>query len=113
MCTFQATSLRSVSLVLPKLCLHIRRAGFRILGRFLVLTRCTIFHQLIAAAGIVFIVLFSLITLIQLGYLIKSRTWWLVILLLGGIGEILGWAGRLWSALEVYQLNPFLIQICW
>ncbi|KAM0788776.1 hypothetical protein ACM66B_002866 [Microbotryomycetes sp. NB124-2] len=64
------------------------------------------------AAGITFVVLFSLITLAQVGYVIKSRAWWLSILLVGGVGEIIGWAGRIWSAKAVFELNPFLIQIC-
>ncbi|KAK4055686.1 hypothetical protein OIV83_000232 [Microbotryomycetes sp. JL201] len=65
------------------------------------------------AAAITFTVLFALITLVQTGYVIKSRSWWLIVLLLGGIGEVIGWAGgRLWSSQHVYQLDPFLIQIC-
>ncbi|KAM0788777.1 hypothetical protein ACM66B_002867 [Microbotryomycetes sp. NB124-2] len=65
------------------------------------------------AAAITFTVLFALITAVQLGYVLKSRSWWLIVLLLGGVGEIIGWAGgRLWSSQSVYKLNPFLIQIC-
>lgn len=64
------------------------------------------------AAGIVFIVVFSLITLVQLGLVVRSRIWWLSILVVGGIGEILGWAGRLWSNQNIYSLNAFLVQQC-
>ncbi|GAA6008890.1 hypothetical protein JCM11491_003821 [Sporobolomyces phaffii] len=62
------------------------------------------------AAAIVFIIAFSLITLIQLGLVVRSRIWWLSILVVGGVGEILGWAGRLWSNRNVYSLNAFLCQ---
>ncbi|GAA5950341.1 hypothetical protein JCM21900_003698 [Sporobolomyces salmonicolor] len=65
------------------------------------------------AAAIVFIVAFSLITIVQTGLVARSRIWWLSVILVGGIGEIIGWAGRLWSALNVYSLNAFLVQeIC-
>ncbi|GAA5869889.1 hypothetical protein JCM1840_007663 [Sporobolomyces johnsonii] len=47
------------------------------------------------AAAIVFIVAFSLITIVQTGLVARSRIWWLTVLIVGGIGEIIGWAGRL------------------
>ncbi|GAA5974649.1 hypothetical protein JCM5350_001233 [Sporobolomyces pararoseus] len=63
------------------------------------------------AAAVVFIIVFSLITIVQLGLVVRSKIWWLSILVVGGVGEILGWAGRLWSHENVYSLNAFLCQI--
>ncbi|ORY66946.1 RTA1 domain protein [Leucosporidium creatinivorum] len=63
-------------------------------------------------AAIIFIVLFSLISLIQAGYVVRSRIWWLSVLCIGGLGQVIGWSGRLWSAKNVYSLNAFLIQQC-
>jgi len=38
--------------------------------------------------------------------------WWLFpTVILGGIGEILGWTGRLWSAENILHETPFMIQI--
>ncbi|KAM0746419.1 RTA1-domain-containing protein [Meredithblackwellia eburnea MCA 4105] len=67
-------------------------------------------------AAIAFIVLFAILSVAQLGILLRSRVsaWWIsAVLLVGGITEILGWAGRLWSSKNVYSLNAFLVQqIC-
>jgi hypothetical protein len=62
------------------------------------------------ALGIVFIVLFSLLTIAHLALTIKSRVWWLLFLVVGGICQIVGWSGRLASAINVYSLNAFLLQ---
>ncbi|SCV70998.1 BQ2448_3760 [Microbotryum intermedium] len=64
----------------------------------------------IYAAAIVFITMFGLITITNAVHVIKSRAWWLSILLLGGLGQLIGWSGRLWSSKNVYSLNAFLIQ---
>jgi hypothetical protein len=38
--------------------------------------------------------------------------WWLLpTVVLGGIGEILGWTGRLWSTENILHETPFMIQI--
>ncbi|GAA6012160.1 hypothetical protein JCM10207_005152 [Rhodosporidiobolus poonsookiae] len=63
------------------------------------------------AAAIVFIIAFSLITIYQTVLVARSRIWWLSVLIVGGVGEILGWAGRLWAAKNPYSLNAFLTQI--
>ncbi|KAI0076079.1 RTA1-domain-containing protein, partial [Panus rudis PR-1116 ss-1] len=59
-----------------------------------------------------YVALFSLTTLIhvvQAGY---YRLWFLYpTVVLGGIAEIIGWAGRLWSSKNPPSLNPFLMQI--
>ena len=37
--------------------------------------------------------------------------WWLLpTAVLCGVGEVLGWSGRLWSAISPLADNPFLIQ---
>lgn len=64
-------------------------------------------------AGVIFLVCFGLATLIQAGRVYRSRIWWLVVLVLGGVTEILGWVGRTWSARNVYSLDAFLLQQCW
>ncbi|GAA5965503.1 hypothetical protein JCM8115_005776 [Rhodotorula mucilaginosa] len=63
-------------------------------------------------AGIIFLICFGLATLIQAGRVYRSRIWWLVVLVLGGVTEILGWVGRTWSARNVYSLDAFLLQQC-
>lgn len=61
-----------------------------------------------------FVALFGLSTLIHLGEAIYFRLWWLLpTIILGGIGEVIGWSGRLWSS-KTYLGNlvePYLIQI--
>ncbi|GAA5869872.1 hypothetical protein JCM3774_000518 [Rhodotorula dairenensis] len=61
-------------------------------------------------AGIIFLILFSLATLVQAVRVYRSRVWWLVVLVVGGLTEILGWVGRTWSARNVYSLDAFLLQ---
>ena len=88
------------------------------------------------AAGVVFLTAFSLLALFHLGVTIKSRVWWTVVRLpsyltpttsqadpksafcvqviaLGGLCEVLGWAGRLWSWKNPVSFDSFLMQtIC-
>lgn len=65
------------------------------------------------AAGIAFITVFSLLTIASIGLVAKSKIWWLLVLVVGGIGEVIGWAGRTWAAKQYRSLNAFLIQqIC-
>lgn len=60
-----------------------------------------------------FIALFGLSTLVHVGQAVKYRLWWLYpTIIVGGVCEILGWSGRLWSSHEPRQLNPYLMQIC-
>lgn len=71
------------------------------------------------SAYVVRLILFSvrkiLIRRCLVGHLfqmIKYRPmWWLIpTVLLAGVGEILGWSGRLWSSLNVDEGNAFTIQ---
>ncbi|KAG9054157.1 hypothetical protein FS842_005926, partial [Serendipita sp. 407] len=60
-----------------------------------------------------FIALFSISTLLHIYQAAKYRLWWLyATIVVGGVCEILGWSGRLWSSKEPRQLNPYLMQIC-
>jgi hypothetical protein len=60
---------------------------------------------------IVFIVLFAISGLLHTGQLIKWRTWWMLVMAVGCLGEVIGWSGRLWSSKSPDLLNPFLMQI--
>ncbi|KAG4263681.1 hypothetical protein FPRO04_11342 [Fusarium proliferatum] len=63
------------------------------------------------AAGIVFCILFGLSTIIHLIQLGRSRTWWCSVFVIGGLVEIIGWAGRAWSSQCPYNSTAFLMQI--
>ncbi|TFK87668.1 RTA1-domain-containing protein [Polyporus arcularius HHB13444] len=61
---------------------------------------------------ILFIVLFSLTTLIHLAQAFYSRLWWLLgTTVLAGITEVIGWSGRTWSSVSPWAIDPFLMQI--
>lgn len=62
---------------------------------------------------ITFIVLFALSTFIHIGQAAKYRLWWLYpTIVVGGICEVIGWSGRLWSSHQPRRLDPYLMQIC-
>ncbi|KAF4417802.1 RSB1-like protein [Fusarium acutatum] len=63
------------------------------------------------AAGIVFCVLFGLSTIMHLIQLGRSRIWWCSVFVIGGLVEIIGWAGRAWSSQCPYNSTAFLMQI--
>ncbi|KAJ7691544.1 RTA1 like protein-domain-containing protein [Mycena rosella] len=66
-------------------------------------------HEYVA---IIFVVLFSMSTILHLGQATYYRMWWLFpTVCLCGIGEILGWSGRLWSSFSPSFYNPFMMQI--
>ncbi|KAH8108533.1 RTA1-domain-containing protein [Phellopilus nigrolimitatus] len=63
---------------------------------------------------IIFISLFGISTLLHLGEAVYFKMWWLLpTVVLAGIGEVIGWSGRLWSSQTVdgNALNPYLMQI--
>ncbi|TFK65841.1 RTA1-domain-containing protein [Pluteus cervinus] len=65
-----------------------------------------------ASICILFLALYSLSTVIHTGQATYYRIWWLFpSVILGGIGEILGWTGRLWSNRNMDLQTPFMIQI--
>ncbi|KAL9027245.1 MAG: hypothetical protein Q9196_004209 [Gyalolechia fulgens] len=63
------------------------------------------------AAGIVFVILFGTVTAAHLAQAVTSRRWWLLVFVLGGIGELLGWIARTWASRCVYSDMAFKIQI--
>lgn len=64
-------------------------------------------------AAIAFLVVFAILSIGHLGILIRSRIWWTSVLVVGGVAEIIGWVGRLWSSINVGSLNAFLTQEIW
>jgi RTA1 like protein len=66
-----------------------------------------------AAVNIFFLSAFSLLSMAHLGFGVKHKTWYFsAAMLLGGIGEIIGYCGRVGSAFDVTRDIYFLIQIC-
>ncbi|TFY57325.1 hypothetical protein EVJ58_g7088 [Rhodofomes roseus] len=61
---------------------------------------------------ILFIVLFSVSTLLHAIQATRYRLWFLLYTAcLAGILEIVGWAGREWSIFDILQMTPYLMQI--
>ncbi|KAE8150140.1 RTA1 like protein-domain-containing protein [Aspergillus avenaceus] len=63
------------------------------------------------AAGIVYLVLFGLSMIVHTIQFTWKRTWWCAVFSIGCLTEVLGWAGRTWSAECPYNMNAFLMQI--
>ncbi|KAJ3543828.1 hypothetical protein NM688_g5816 [Phlebia brevispora] len=64
------------------------------------------------STSLIFVTLFSITTLLHLIQLVKYRLWWLIpTILLGGVGEIIGWSGRVWSSFNVDASDPYMMQI--
>ncbi|KAF7300870.1 hypothetical protein MKEN_01313300 [Mycena kentingensis (nom. inval.)] len=64
------------------------------------------------AIAIVFLVLFGISTALHTAQAAYYRVWWLLpTAVLCGIGELIGWGARLWSALNNNADMPFTIQI--
>ncbi|KAI0048958.1 RTA1-domain-containing protein [Auriscalpium vulgare] len=62
--------------------------------------------------AIVFVVLFSISTILHLGQAIRWRIWWLLpTAVLCGLLEVAGWSGRLWSSFNIDLRAPFMLQI--
>ncbi|CDZ98167.1 RTA-like protein [Phaffia rhodozyma] len=62
---------------------------------------------------IVFVVVFSLTTIVHLAQAMRYRLTWLALTIVpGGLLEILGWSGRLWNAINPRPLDGYLMQIC-
>ncbi|KAH9949747.1 RTA1 like protein-domain-containing protein [Amylocystis lapponica] len=61
---------------------------------------------------ILFIVLFSVSSILHAGQAVKWRIWWLLATpCVAGILEIIGWAGRLWSHMNPGNINPYIMQM--
>ncbi|KAJ7503824.1 RTA1 like protein-domain-containing protein [Mycena galericulata] len=66
-------------------------------------------HEYVA---IIFVVLFGISTILHLGQAIYYRMWWLLLTaFLCGMGELVGWSGRLWSSFSPSLSDPFMMQI--
>jgi hypothetical protein len=60
-----------------------------------------------------FLALFSASLIVHLYQATRSRYWILYpTLCLGALIELMGYAARVWSHINVYELNGFLMQIC-
>ncbi|KAK1920776.1 RTA1 like protein-domain-containing protein [Papiliotrema laurentii] len=65
------------------------------------------------APSMAYLVVFSVLTLVHVILGIRYKYWVVFVTLVpGGILEIVGWAGRLWSHYKVLNSNPFIMQIC-
>jgi len=62
-------------------------------------------------AGITFCILFGLSMGAHLFQCAQTSTWWCSVFAVGCLVEIIGWAGRTWSAKCPYNNNAFLMQI--
>ncbi|EIW86746.1 RTA1-like protein, partial [Coniophora puteana RWD-64-598 SS2] len=61
---------------------------------------------------ILFVVLYSISTVLHLGQSVKYRLWWLLpTVVLAGAIEIMGWSARLWSSKSPRLLEPYEIQL--
>lgn len=63
-------------------------------------------------AAILFIVLFILITALHAWQMFRTRTWYFIPFVIGGIFEFVGYIGRALSSQETpnYTLGPYIIQ---
>ncbi|KAJ7823450.1 RTA1-domain-containing protein [Mycena leptocephala] len=66
-------------------------------------------HEYVA---IIFVVLYGISTAFHVGQATYYRMWWLFpTVCLCGVGELVGWSGRLWSSFSPSFYNPFMMQI--
>ncbi|KAJ7075210.1 RTA1-like protein [Mycena belliarum] len=60
----------------------------------------------------IFLALFGISTILHLGQAIRYRMWWLLpTACLCGVGELVGWGGRLWSSYSPTEKTPYMMQI--
>ncbi|KAJ7841200.1 RTA1-domain-containing protein [Mycena olivaceomarginata] len=66
-------------------------------------------HEYVA---IIFVVLFGISTILHIGQATYYRMWWLLpTACLCGLGELVGWSGRLWSSFSPSFSDPYMMQI--
>ncbi|CAG7847945.1 SubName: Full=Related to RSB1-integral membrane transporter or flippase that may transport LCBs from the cytoplasmic side toward the extracytoplasmic side of the membrane {ECO:0000313/EMBL:CCA69445.1} [Serendipita indica DSM 11827] len=59
-----------------------------------------------------FVALFGVSGIIHLAQALRWRVYWMIpTMVIGCLGEVLGWSGRLWSSKNPSLLTPFLMQI--
>ena len=64
-------------------------------------------------AAVIFVALFGLATLLHIFQMLRSRTWFMIPFVIGGIFETIGYVGRILSSTEnpgPYSLGPYIIQ---
>ncbi|KAJ9419700.1 hypothetical protein FOXG_07019 [Fusarium oxysporum f. sp. lycopersici 4287] len=65
------------------------------------------------AAAAIFIILFSIATIIHVCQMIKTKTWYMLAFCLGGVSEIAGYIGRAINSTEdpgCWTLGPYVVQ---
>lgn len=67
-------------------------------------------YQPALGVGITGLILFTLSTFVHIYQIFTSRMWWLIVLVLGGITEIIGYAARIYSWSDDTNLDAFLAQ---
>ncbi|KAI9058096.1 RTA1-domain-containing protein [Trametes sanguinea] len=61
---------------------------------------------------IALVVLFGITSALHAAQAIRYRLWWLLpTAVLGGLAELVGWIGRLWSSINPPAIDPYLIQV--
>ncbi|KAF7364806.1 RTA1-domain-containing protein [Mycena venus] len=66
-------------------------------------------HEYVA---VIFLVVFGMSTILHIGQATYYRMWWLFpTVCLCGVGELIGWGGRLWSSFSPDLHKPFMMQI--
>lgn len=66
------------------------------------------------ASTVAYLTVFSLLTLVHLGLGIRYKYYSAIVtMVVGGLLEVIGWAGRLWSHKNILNWDPFIMQICW
>jgi len=63
------------------------------------------------AVGIVGIVLFGLSGVVHTWQMVHYKVWWMILVILGALTEIIGYIGRIFSHEDPYSIDPFLAQI--
>ncbi|KAH8649191.1 RTA1 like protein-domain-containing protein [Xylariales sp. PMI_506] len=64
-----------------------------------------------SSAGLVFVILFSAVTILHLVRMCRFHTWYFTPMILGGICEIFGYYGRYWAASMPDSPKPFMLQL--
>lgn len=62
------------------------------------------------AFAIIGIVMFSLSSVVHSFQAYRYRVFWCFMIAIGGMTEVIGYAGRLWSHFQSWQSDPFLMQ---
>ncbi|KAJ7096974.1 RTA1 like protein [Mycena crocata] len=64
------------------------------------------------SVAILFLTLFGISTLLHTAQAVYFRMWWLLpTACLCGVGELIGWSGRLWSSISPRAADPYMMQI--